>query len=146
MCNTPFRKHKTWVHEGGSCTPFIVHWPKGIKAKKELRHTHAHVTDVVPTILDVAGVLTENLSEVIFKHPDAHFIIQGYTDSQGNFWYNKQLSRTRAEIVKSYFLEKGILPSNIEVVGMGSENPIASNETAAGRRKNRRVEIQVILE
>jgi len=88
----------------------------------------------------------DNLSKVIFKHPDAYFIIQGYTDSQGNFWYNKQLSRTRAEIVKSYLVEKGILPSNIEVVGMGSENPIASNETAAGRRKNRRVEIQVILE
>ena len=51
--NTPFRKHKTWTHEGGTCTPFIVHWPKGIKAKGELRHDVGHVIDVVPTILDL---------------------------------------------------------------------------------------------
>ena len=54
-CNTPFRRHKTWVHEGGAATPLIVHWPAGIKAKDELRHTPGHVVDVVPTILQVAG-------------------------------------------------------------------------------------------
>jgi arylsulfatase len=55
MCNTPFRRHKTWVHEGGISTSFIVHWPKAIAAKCELRHTPGHVIDVVPTILEVAG-------------------------------------------------------------------------------------------
>ena len=55
LCNTPFRRHKTWVHEGGICTPFIVHWPKGISARGEVRHTPGHVIDLVPTILDVAG-------------------------------------------------------------------------------------------
>eukprot|EP00913_Durusdinium_trenchii_P023437 g22015.t1 len=54
-CNTPFRRHKTWVHEGGICTPFIVHWPKGLKAKGELRHNPGHVIDIAPTILDVIG-------------------------------------------------------------------------------------------
>ncbi len=48
-CNTPHRRHKTWVHEGGISTPLIVHWPAGIQAKNELRHTPAHVIDVVPT-------------------------------------------------------------------------------------------------
>jgi arylsulfatase A-like enzyme len=51
--NTPFRRHKTWVHEGGISTPFIAHWPKGISTKNELRHTPAHVIDIVPTILDL---------------------------------------------------------------------------------------------
>ena len=55
-CNTPFRKHKTWTHEGGSCTPFIVHWPEKIAQKGEIRSTPGHVVDVLPTILDVAGV------------------------------------------------------------------------------------------
>jgi arylsulfatase A-like enzyme len=55
LCNTPFRRHKTWVHEGGICTPFIVHWPAGITAKNELRHTPAHVIDFVPTVLALAG-------------------------------------------------------------------------------------------
>ena len=36
MCNTPFRRHKTWVHEGGISTPLIVHWPKGIAARGEI--------------------------------------------------------------------------------------------------------------
>jgi arylsulfatase A-like enzyme len=55
MCNTPFRRHKTWVHEGGISTPLVVHWPKGIAAKGELRHAPGHVIDLVPTILDAAG-------------------------------------------------------------------------------------------
>jgi len=53
--NTPFRRHKTWVHEGGIATPFIVHWPKGIPSGGELRHMPGHVVDLAPTILEVAG-------------------------------------------------------------------------------------------
>ncbi|MBK9139309.1 MAG: arylsulfatase [Verrucomicrobia bacterium] len=53
--NTPFRRHKTWVHEGGIATPFIVHWPNGIAGQGELRHAPAHVIDFVPTILEVVG-------------------------------------------------------------------------------------------
>ena len=56
MCNTPFRKHKTWVHEGGACTPLIVHWPRGISAKGDLRHDPGHVIDIVPTLLELAGL------------------------------------------------------------------------------------------
>ncbi|MEM6468963.1 MAG: arylsulfatase [Planctomycetota bacterium] len=54
--NTPFRRHKTWVHEGGTSTPFIVRWPKGIASKNELRSTVAHVIDLAPTILDLAKI------------------------------------------------------------------------------------------
>jgi arylsulfatase len=44
------------VHEGGISTPFIVHWPAGIKARGELRHNPAHLVDVLPTVLDVLQV------------------------------------------------------------------------------------------
>ena len=54
-CNTPFRKHKTWVHEGGIATPLIVHWPRAELDKGQLRHHPAHVIDIVPTIMDLAG-------------------------------------------------------------------------------------------
>ena len=54
--NTPFRRHKTWVHEGGIATPWIVHWPKGIATKNTLRTQPVHVIDVVPTVLALAGV------------------------------------------------------------------------------------------
>ncbi|MFP6621311.1 MAG: arylsulfatase [Pirellulaceae bacterium] len=53
--NTPFRRHKVWVHEGGIATPLIVHWPRGIKARGELRRDPGHVIDVVPTLRDVVG-------------------------------------------------------------------------------------------
>jgi len=55
-CNTPHRRHKTWVHEGGISTPLVAHWPAGIAAKGELRRTPAHVIDFVPTVLELAGV------------------------------------------------------------------------------------------
>ena len=58
--NTPFRRHKTWVHEGGISSPLVVHWPKGISAKNELRHTPGHVIDIVPTVLEVAGLTAED--------------------------------------------------------------------------------------
>jgi arylsulfatase len=54
--NTPFRRHKTWVHEGGISTPLIVHWPAGIGARGELRETPGHMIDIVPTILDVLDI------------------------------------------------------------------------------------------
>lgn len=55
LCNTPFRRHKTWVHEGGIHTPCIVHWPRGISAKGELRRSPSHVADFVPTVLELAA-------------------------------------------------------------------------------------------
>ncbi|MBX3420662.1 MAG: arylsulfatase [Pirellulaceae bacterium] len=55
-CNTPFRRHKTWVHEGGISTPLIVHWPKGIAARGQLRTSPSHVIDVMPTVLEIAGI------------------------------------------------------------------------------------------
>jgi arylsulfatase len=55
VANTPFRRHKTWVHEGGISTPLIAQWPRGIAARGELRHDLGHVIDLVPTLLEVAG-------------------------------------------------------------------------------------------
>lgn len=51
--NTPFRKFKCWVHEGGIATPFIVHWPAGLKRRGELRHQPAQLPDIMATILEV---------------------------------------------------------------------------------------------
>ena len=55
VSNTPFRRHKMWVHEGGIATPLIVHWPQGISSRDELRRAVGHVIDFVPTILEVTG-------------------------------------------------------------------------------------------
>lgn len=52
--NTPFRKHKTWVHEGGIATPLIAHWPAGISDGGQVRNQPAHLVDVLPTIMELA--------------------------------------------------------------------------------------------
>lgn len=54
--NTPFRRWKRETYRGGVSDPFIVHWPKGIKTKGEIRHQYAHAIDMVPTTLDALGI------------------------------------------------------------------------------------------
>ena len=55
VANSPFRRHKTWVHEGGIATPMIVSWPAKIKSTNEWRSSIGHVIDVVPTMLELSG-------------------------------------------------------------------------------------------
>lgn len=67
----------------------------------------------------------------------------GHTDNVGNPTKNMALSKDRAESVKQYLVNRGANPSKIEAVGYGQEQPIATNKTAAGRQKNRRVEFTI---
>ncbi len=53
--NTPYRQHKMFTHQGGTSTPFIVHWPAGITAKNELRRHPGHLIDLMPTVLEISG-------------------------------------------------------------------------------------------
>jgi len=69
--------------------------------------------------------------------------ITGYTDSSGPAEYNQKLSVRRAEAVRDYLVSLGADASKMEVAGMGEAKPIADNKTAAGRAKNRRVEVEV---
>ncbi len=87
MCNTPFRRHKTWVHEGGTCTPFIAHWPDGIAARGELRHTYGHVINVVPTILDLAEVPLSGDENISFPGQSMRQVFTEDTEWQQDLWW-----------------------------------------------------------
>jgi general secretion pathway protein A len=76
----------------------------------------------------------------------ARISIKGYTDSTGDYSYNVSVSRFRANTIKTYLVGKGVDPANIKADGLGPENPIATNNTAEGRRKNRRVEIELSVD
>ncbi|MDP4979778.1 MAG: OmpA family protein, partial [Desulfobacterales bacterium] len=76
----------------------------------------------------------------------ARISIKGYTDSTGDYSYNVSVSRFRANTIKTYLVGKGVDPDNIKADGLGPENPIATNNTAEGRRKNRRVEIELSVD
>ena len=71
-------------------------------------------------------------------------IAVGHTDSVGSDAYNQKLSVRRAEAVKAYLVSKGIDKSRVYTEGKGEKQPVADNKTAAGRAKNRRVEIEVV--
>ncbi|RME86177.1 MAG: OmpA family protein, partial [Zetaproteobacteria bacterium] len=73
--------------------------------------------------------------------PDRKVRVEGHTDAIGDAAYNQKLSERRAEAVRQYLLERLETPREIEAVGYGEERPIATNETAEGRRKNRRIDI-----
>jgi len=80
--NTPFRRHKTWVHEGGIATPLIAHWPGGIQARGELRRNPGHVIDIVSTILEVAGAqrIAERDGKAVPSPPGASLVPAFATD------------------------------------------------------------------
>lgn len=69
--------------------------------------------------------------------------LEGYTDNVGSKDYNVELSRRRAEAVRTYLLSQGVPASNMTAAGLGEVNPVASNATAAGRQRNRRVEMVI---
>lgn len=86
----------------------------------------------------------DRIAQYIQAHPGQRIILKGYTDSSGSSGFNETVSEFRANAVKSYLIAKGVNVESITVQGLGAFNPIASNETVAGRRKNRRVEIEFV--
>ncbi len=86
----------------------------------------------------------DKLVPVFTSYADTDIKIYGYTDSKGADAYNLKLSQQRADAVKNYLVSKGLVNGRFEVVGMGEADPIADNETDAGRAKNRRVEFAIV--
>jgi outer membrane protein OmpA-like peptidoglycan-associated protein len=80
-------------------------------------------------------------SGIVLAHPGLHLSVEGYTDSVGSDAFNQTLSEQRANAVRDYLLQQGLDPTSVTATGFGKSNPVASNDTAAGRQQNRRVEI-----
>ncbi len=87
MCNTPFRKHKIWVHEGGSSTPLIAHWPIGISVQGEIRNTYGHITDIVPTILDLAGISVDSIAHIDMPGKSLMPVFNSEQEREDPIWY-----------------------------------------------------------
>jgi outer membrane protein OmpA-like peptidoglycan-associated protein len=83
------------------------------------------------------------LSGIILAHPGLKLAVEGHTDSVGSDEANQKLSQQRADTVRSYLIEQGLQDASLSSLGFGKTSPVADNDTAAGRQKNRRVEIVV---
>ena len=86
----------------------------------------------------------DSVAKVLKEYDQTLVQVVGYTDNTGSLAYNNQLSLKRAQAVATYLQNRGVSASRLSVMGMGPNNPIASNSTAAGREQNRRVEITLI--
>jgi outer membrane protein OmpA-like peptidoglycan-associated protein len=76
-------------------------------------------------------------------HPGLSFEVEGHTDSVGTDASNQLLSERRGESVRDYLVGQGMAGSSISTKGLGRSQPVASNDTAAGRQQNRRVELVI---
>jgi outer membrane protein OmpA-like peptidoglycan-associated protein len=83
------------------------------------------------------------LSGIIQAHPGLNLAIEGYTDTTGAADFNMKLSQERADTVRQFLISEGLSADSITSKGLGQADPIADNNTAAGRKLNRRVEIIV---
>jgi outer membrane protein OmpA-like peptidoglycan-associated protein len=80
---------------------------------------------------------------IVAGHPGLTLAVEGYTDSVGNDDYNQQLSEQRGGSVRDYLIAQGMGGDSVSSKGFGKTQPVASNETAAGRQQNRRVELVI---
>jgi len=95
-------------------------------------------------IKPVSYAVLDEIAELLTDNPSLKVEIQGHTDSAGSREINIRLSKDRANSVSAYLMNKGVTANQLTTEGYGSSRPIESNDSAAGRSKNRRVELKPI--
>ena len=84
-----------------------------------------------------------NLAQSLDKYPGTNIVLVGHTDADGADSYNQDLSERRAAAAADYLVTQGVPRARIDATGRGETEPVASNDTAAGKAQNRRVEIAI---
>ena len=112
-------------------------------AKKKIVLRSVHFDFDKATLKAEAKPILDEAMQVLKQEGSVDIIVEGHTDSVGTDQYNLGLSRRRAETVRHYLVDHGVAPSRITAEGLGESKPVASNDTAAGRAQNRRVELHV---
>jgi len=119
-----------------------------IETRETARGLVINLSDVLfdsgsATIKPGAREKLSRLSGILISHPELQLEVEGHTDSQGATALNQRLSERRAESVRGYLVDQRIAAASVGTVGFGEDQPVATNETAAGRQQNRRVEVVV---
>lgn len=90
-----------------------------------------------------AQAILTRIAEQLKSNPDIKVVVEGHTDSTGSTATNQRLSEKRAEAVRDFLVNAGVPGDRVTAVGRGEDQPIATNNTAAGRQQNRRVELVI---
>lgn len=126
-------------------TPAPAPAPVPVPTSEKVSYSADAFFDFDKAVLKPAG--KASLDDLVSKLKDINLeviIAVGHTDSVGTDEYNQKLSVRRAEAVKAYLQSKGVESNRVYTEGKGEKQPVADNKTAAGRAKNRRVEIEVV--
>jgi outer membrane protein OmpA-like peptidoglycan-associated protein len=94
-------------------------------------------------ILPAGRTNLDQLATSLQKYPDSDILIVGHADSDGSDAYNLDLSQRRAAAASAYLQARGVPASRVHATGKGESEPIATNDTEAGKQQNRRVEIAI---
>jgi len=137
----------------GSCADYLA------SNKHESMHATMTEEPVIKEVINLKGISFKTGSDELNAsshdqldisaqdlkdNPKLKVIVAGHTDNVGDPAFNKDLSRKRAESVRTYLLDKGIDSSRLSARGYGDTQPDTSNDTTAGRAQNRRVELRII--
>jgi outer membrane protein OmpA-like peptidoglycan-associated protein len=114
--------------------------PKEISIKNKIPISFASGSITFDTI-DQSAV--NDILLALSSNPDSSIEVRGYASSEGSLSMNQSISQARADAFKDYLVSKNVSEDRIRALGKGIENPIASNLTLAGRKTNRRVEIDI---
>jgi outer membrane protein OmpA-like peptidoglycan-associated protein len=95
------------------------------------------------TLRSVAREKLARVAGIVAAHPGLTLSVEGHTDSVGGESYNQRLSEQRGESVRAYLTQHGMVAASVTSKGFGKAQPVATNDTAAGRQQNRRVEIVI---
>lgn len=114
-----------------------------VKKKAEYAAQHLYFATGSHQLLKKSFVGLDDLAAILKSDPNLKLAIDGYTDNTGKAETNQVLSEKRAGTIKKYLVTKGIAESRIEAKGHGATDFVADNKTAAGRAKNRRVEMKL---
>ncbi len=93
---------------------------------------------------DEAREELRNFGNLLMQSREQKLRLKGFTDSRGALDVNQALAQARVEAVRDELLSQGVRPEQVEIVAAGESSPVATNQTAAGRAKNRRVEVEML--
>jgi len=116
---------------------------KGCKLDKRIELRGVNFASGSAKLTADSSSVLDDMASTLKRYPNQKVEVAGHTDSSGARSYNVRLSQQRAESVRAYLVNKGVVAGNLSARGYGPDSPVADNKTRSGRASNRRVELKL---